>query len=147
MQHFNKSISPFVKIDQLMCSFHDKKYSIALQTIKERICVLLFLHSELAPDVQQDDDADERQAGDEDGGGTHLQAGAIVRIELQYVIGRATGSGTGPAGTGGIGTGTTSLRVRRTSGGARISRGAGGFSTLLSHGNRNEQDKEYITDR
>ena len=54
------------------------------------------LHPELAPNVQKNDDANERERGDEDLGRSDLQTRAVVGVKLQDVL-----SATGPtAATG-----------------------------------------------
>lgn len=63
--------------------------------------------AELAENVEEDDDADEGEAGDEDRRGTDLQAGAVVRVELQNVV---AGSG-GPAAA--VGRPRPGLSLRR----------------------------------
>lgn len=50
------------------------------------------LHPELAPDVQKNDDTNERERGDEDLGRSDLQTRAVVGVKLQDVL-----STTGPA--------------------------------------------------
>ena len=54
------------------------------------------LHPELAPNVQKNDDTNERERGDEDLGRSDLQTRAVVGVKLQDVL-----SATGPtAATG-----------------------------------------------
>jgi len=50
------------------------------------------LHPELAPNVQKNDDTNERERGDEDLGRSDLQTRAVVGVKLQDVL-----SATGPA--------------------------------------------------
>ena len=46
----------------------------------------LQLHAELAPNVQKDHDTDKTKGSDQDGGGSNLESGTIVRVELQNVV-------------------------------------------------------------
>ena len=68
-----------------------------LPTIDKFVCFVLLqyltcLHPELAPNVQKNDDANERERGHEHLGRSDLQTRAVVGVKLQDVL-----SATGPA--------------------------------------------------
>jgi hypothetical protein len=48
--------------------------------------VLIDLHTELAPNVQQDDDTHKRQTCDQDSGRTNLKSRRIIGVKLQNVV-------------------------------------------------------------
>ena len=77
------------------------------------------LGPELADDVQEHDDADKAEARHQYGGGAHLKAGGVVRVELQDV-----GAGTGRSATadGHLPRRATSLRALQVLGGGVIAR-------------------------
>ena len=51
--------------------------------------------------MQEDDEADERETGDEDNSGADLDTRRVISVESQHAGGRATGSSSGALREGG----------------------------------------------